>query len=440
MLRRLMIVGLSAGTGLSVFGGLLAAPPANPGDGKAVPGAKADAPSPAEAEKARAEALAKADKAEREKVARFLEHLRTSTLPGLDDAKRKAVADKWAGLKDAPVVGGDDFILETLADLVPQLSDALEMVESGAYTGASRKLSELLAAAKDPYLESHVRYYLARIKFGEGDWPTAAKDLGELLQSQASRMTLEYEVAYYHARALANIAPKEQRQEVAQRFADFITKYPHAKTRYLAAAADLAKEVAKTLPVIRGDSLTNVAGGPEELPNFAKDLRNIEKRISVPIRDTGKTTQKLQADALAYLDNLIDKAEQQQNQQQQQQKKDQDKKDQDKKDQDQKQQSKDQQQGENQQQPEDQQGKDQKDQKDQAKDPRKNSQLPQSGKPKDGKLADIEKLRARNFGTLPPEEVNRIIEEALRTGKIPEKYAKVLELYNDEQTDKRAKK
>ena len=37
-----------------------------------------------------------------------------------------------------------------------------------------------------------------------------------------------------------------------------------------------------------------------------------------------------------------------------------------------------------------------------------------------------------NFGTLPPDEVQKIILDALKSGKIPEKYARALELYSEE--------
>jgi hypothetical protein len=356
---------------------------------------------------------------EKKKVEVFLKHL--DALEGVDAARKQAFHAKWARLKDKGFDTESDFIVEALADIHPAFGDALDLIDGGAYTTAVRKLNDAAAGARDAYLEVHVRYYLARIKFSEGDWAGAARDLAELLEKNVDKMTLEHEAYFYHARALANIAPKEERKAVAERFARFLEKYPYSKQRYLAAARDLAAEVARTLPVIRQEGLTKVNGGIEEFPNFGKDLQNIEKRISVPVRDTGKVTQKLQSEALAYLDNLIDQIEDMQNQQLQQQQKNKDKdKDKDGKDKDGK----------------DKDGKDKKDDKDQTPekvgDPRDNSNLPSAKNKAGGTLKSLKDLQRGNFGTLPPEAIEKIIQEALRDGRIPEKYRKAMELYSEE--------
>jgi hypothetical protein len=170
--------------------------------------------------------------------------------------------------------------------LVPALDAAVKLSEAGD-PRAALALSKLLADNKDPTVQGHVRYHLARA-FLDGDDPEHTVDvLNEYLKHNANLTPLDDEVVYFYAQALAEVPSAEEAMRLFQAYLEW---FPRASERYRATAHQRLNE-------LRGQKDNPLHGVADGMKKVGRDLGQ---------QKTGKPTQDKEKDLLVELDRLIE--------------------------------------------------------------------------------------------------------------------------------------
>lgn len=170
--------------------------------------------------------------------------------------------------------------------LVPALDAAAKLREAGD-PRAPLDLAKVLAATKDPTVQGHIRYHLARA-FLDGDDPEHTVDvLNSYLKENANRTPLDDEVVYFYAQALAEVPSAEEAMRLFQAYLEW---FPKASERYRATAHQRMNE-------LRGQKDNPLHGLADDMKKVGRDLGQ---------QRTGKPVQVKQEELLTELDRLIE--------------------------------------------------------------------------------------------------------------------------------------
>lgn len=180
---------------------------------------------------------------------------------------------------------GDDLVRA----LVPALDAAVKLHE-GSDPAAAVALTKVLADAKDPLVQAHVRYHLARVFLDSDDPENAIAILGEYMKENVNRSPLDSEAAFFYAQALADIPMPEQ---ATLRFRAFLQWFPDASERFRSAAQQRIGEIERQSE----SRLHELANG------MHKTTRDLKKQR------TGKPVQVDQEGYLTELQKLIEEYE-----------------------------------------------------------------------------------------------------------------------------------
>ena len=212
-------------------------------------------------------------------------------------------------------------VVESFIELFPNEKDALStalqenLIESNALTAPLRRIypdfaKELMSAAddtsvgidqlsklsntEDNFLEAESLYYLSRLLIGEGRYEESLPNL-EKIRIKLKNNTLRYgEVLYYKGLCYSNML---QRTAASDSLNDFVDNFPDESPRLIGAALDI---IASLERVNRG-SIDDVATHME----FSRRKLDLE--------DVGENTQVAQGKIVEMLDELIKRAEEQEN-------------------------------------------------------------------------------------------------------------------------------
>ena len=212
-------------------------------------------------------------------------------------------------------------VVESFIELFPNEKDALStavqenQIESNALTAPLRRIypdfaKALMSAADDPsvgidqlsklsntednFLEAESLYYLSRLLIGEGRYEESLPNL-EKIRIKLKNNTLRYgEVLYYKGLCYSNML---QRTAASDSLNDFVDNFPDESPRLIGAALDI---IASLERVNRG-SIDDVATHME----FSRRKLDLE--------DVGENTQVAQGKIVEMLDELIKRAEEQEN-------------------------------------------------------------------------------------------------------------------------------
>lgn len=182
----------------------------------------------------------------------------------------------------------------SLRGIHPDFAEALKVAADDPSAGLAAL--EKLTAAEDQFLAAESSYYLSRMLIGEERFEEALPHLKKLRTEFAGQTLRSGESLYYQGLCNANML---QRTEAADNLNDFVENHPDASPRLLGAAWDLIVSLER---VHRG-SVDDVATHME----FS--------RRKLGLTDPGDTTQEVQTHIITMLDELIERAEEQEKQQ-----------------------------------------------------------------------------------------------------------------------------
>jgi tetratricopeptide (TPR) repeat protein len=185
---------------------------------------------------------------------------------------------------------GDDLVRA----LVPAFDAGAKMHEA-SNPEAAVALTRVLVDAKDPLVQAHVRYHLARLFLDSDDPELAIQTLNEYLSLNINRSPLDAEAAFFYAQALADIPMPEQ---ALPRFRAFLQWFPDASERFRSAAHQRVGEIERQSE----SRLHDLANGMQ------KTTRDLKKER------TGKPTQIEQEKYLESLQKLIEEYEEREKQ------------------------------------------------------------------------------------------------------------------------------
>jgi hypothetical protein len=206
--------------------------------------------------------------------------LQTCKQLGASEAQLQAFA------AEAPEQGTARAADRLIRALVPALDAAVKLSEAGD-PRAVLELSKVLAETKDPTVQGHVRYHLARALL-DGDDPEHTVDvLNDYLKQNANRTPLDDEVVYFYAQALAEVPSAEEAMRLFQAYLEW---FPRASERYRATAHQRLNE-------LRGQKDNPLHGLADGMKKVGRDLGK---------QKTGKPTQDKEQELMVELDRLIE--------------------------------------------------------------------------------------------------------------------------------------
>jgi hypothetical protein len=197
-------------------------------------------------------------------------------------------------LKAAPNIEAG-ALTGALRQLHPQFAEALKVAASSADDGIAAL--EHLAGSDDPFLAAESSYYLSRVLIGEQRYEDALPHLKKIRADWSGQSLRTGESLYYQGVCNAHML---QRTAASDSLNDFVENYPDASPRLVGSAWDL---IASMERVHRG-SIDDVASHME----FS--------RRKLGLTDPGEVTQEVQGNIITMLDELIARAEEQEQQQQ----------------------------------------------------------------------------------------------------------------------------
>ena len=179
-----------------------------------------------------------------------------------------------------------------LRRVYPDFAEALKAASDEPSDGIDKLLK--LSNSDNDFLASEASYYLARLLIGEGRYEESLPHLKKI-RDQWRNETLRFgEVLYYQGLSYSNML---QRTAASDSLHDFVENHPNESPRLLGAALDI---IASLERVNRG-SIDDVASHME----FS--------RRKLGLKDVGENTQVAQFKIIEMLDELIKRAEEQEN-------------------------------------------------------------------------------------------------------------------------------
>lgn len=176
----------------------------------------------------------------------------------------------------------------------PAYDAAVKRFEDGDLA-AALELTKILAGTKDPLLQAHVRYHLARTFLDSDDPEAAVEVLNDYLTENINRSPLDAETAFFYSQALAEIPLPEL---AIPRLRAFLQWFPDASERMRSAAHQMIRELEQQ----QGSRLHQLAD------SMKKTSRDLQKK------KTGEPVQLDQEKFVEELDSLIEEFEKRENQ------------------------------------------------------------------------------------------------------------------------------
>ena len=190
----------------------------------------------------------------------------------------------------------DDFksniLTESLREMYPSFSKALEKAADDPIEGMN--FMEKMTKAEDIFLAAEASYFLSRLLIGEGRYEDALPYLKNIRSKWRNESLRFGEALYYEGVCYSNML---QRTAASDALNGFVENHSNESPRLLGAAVDI---IASLERVNRG-SLDDVATHME----FS--------RRKLDIKDPGEETQFAQIKIVEMLNELIERAEKQEN-------------------------------------------------------------------------------------------------------------------------------
>lgn len=192
--------------------------------------------------------------------------------------------------KDGGLTRAADNLLRAA---VPAFDAAVKRHEA-ADPGAAVELTKVLAGSKDPTLQAHLRYHLARVFLDSDDPDFAIETLNDYFAQNVNRSPLDGEAAFFYAQALAEVPMPEP---AIGWYQGFLKHFPDASERFRSTAHQRIGEIERQAE----SRLHNLADG---MKKTTRDLRR---------QKTGKPVQIDQEKYLQELDTLIEEFQEREN-------------------------------------------------------------------------------------------------------------------------------
>jgi TolA-binding protein len=240
---------------------------------------------------AAAEATKNADLAEKlkaRKIERFFGKIAASDIDA--EAKKKVLL-----LKDGAILGGEfGCIHQALLALHPEYKRADGLLLDERYAAAADAFA-LLKKSHDEYLRAYATFRFGLTEMNRERYEEAAQVFATVLNDHGRYVGCDIESAFYLAVCLGQNRDKEKAIVAAQRFLD---DYPDAPQRYRKAMEQMKAEL--------------VQEWESPLYDLAGRMNHVASKIHGG--DTGTATQDKQKEIVSIIEELIKKAEEQENQ------------------------------------------------------------------------------------------------------------------------------
>ena len=222
------------------------------------------------------------------KIDRFFKTIEASKLDA--DAKKRVML-----LKDGAILGGEfGCIHQALLALHPAYKRADIQLLEERFAAASDGFA-LLMKSDDEYLKAYATFRFGLTEMNRERYEEAAKVYADVLNKYGRYVGCDIESAFYLAVCLGQNRDKEKAIVAAQRFLD---DYQDAPQRYRKAMEQMKAELV------------------QEWESPLYDLAGLMNHVASKIKggDTGKETQGKQTEIVSIIEELIKKAEEQENQ------------------------------------------------------------------------------------------------------------------------------
>ena len=230
-----------------------------------------------------------AERLKKRKLERFFKRIEQNGMT--DAALKKAVLDLRAG---ATLGGEFGAIHQALLSMYPQYKRADALLLDDRFAAASELLEGLLKS-DDEYLRAYATFRYGLAQMNREDFEKCIAAFTTVLNDYGRYVGCDIEAAFYLAVSLGQSRDKEKAIVAAQRFLD---DYPDSPQRYRKAMEQMKAELV------------------QEWESPLYDLAGRMNHVASKIRggDTGNKTQAKQKEIVSIIEELIKKAEEQENQ------------------------------------------------------------------------------------------------------------------------------